>query len=354
MVALLDGYLTVASGPGPGGHSARHGEASSLCAIALPAHLARGTSHCVRQQSAIASLALLAAAAGFVVAPGIRSGTLLAPWTATGAVQAAEAAGPGSNAGSNAGPGAGSIDRSNPPDGLDAPVGALDPASLTGYAWPLKGARLTQPFAPSPYGTWLVDGQLFHDGLDLATFCGDHVLAAHDGVVLAAGRSYDDQLGWVGGTLDAYNARLDAKKLRTALPIVIVIDDGNGYRSIYAHFSQVIVKAGDTVKAGQMVGYEGRSGNASGCHVHYGLFSPAETATFSTEPTTIAHMLLPPAEIARIDPLLVLPAEGRPADAPAPLASLPVLPTVDDWAEAARASAEASAAAEATAVQSRR
>jgi murein DD-endopeptidase MepM/ murein hydrolase activator NlpD len=326
----------------------------------LLAYLTRGTSHCVRQQSAIASLTLIAAAAGFVVLPAIRSGTLLAP--GSGEVQAAEAAGPGferagpdgDGAGLDDGDGSGSVDRTNAPDELDAAGGATDPASLTGYAWPVKGTRLTQPFGPSAYGTWLVDGATFHDGLDLATFCGDHVLAAHDGVVLAAGRYYDDQLGWVGGTLDAYNARLDAKKLRTSLPIVIVIDDGNGYRSIYAHFSQVIVKAGDTVKAGQMIGYEGRSGNASGCHVHYGLFSPAETATFSTEPTTVAHMLLPPAEIARIDPLRVLPADGRPADAPAPLVSLPVLPTVDDWAEvaeaSARASAEASAAAQASAI----
>jgi murein DD-endopeptidase MepM/ murein hydrolase activator NlpD len=33
-----------------------------------------------------------------------------------------------------------------------------------------------------------VEGTTFHDGIDLATFCGDRVVAAHDGIVLAAGR----------------------------------------------------------------------------------------------------------------------------------------------------------------------
>ena len=67
------------------------------------------------------------------------------------------------------------------------------------------------------------------------------------------------------------------------LPIVIVIDDGDGYRSIYAHFSKVVVKRGDVVKAGDFLGYEGMTGHASGCHLHYGLFSPLETATFGMD-----------------------------------------------------------------------
>ena len=68
------------------------------------------------------------------------------------------------------------------------------------------------------------------------------------------------------------------------LPIVVVIDDGNGYRSIYAHFGKITVKTGQTVKAGDLLGYEGRTGHASGCHLHYGLFSPFETASFAIDP----------------------------------------------------------------------
>ncbi len=162
-----------------------------------------------------------------------------------------------------------------------------------------------------------MDGELFHDGMDLATFCGDHVVAAHDGVVLAAGRHYDALMGWVGD-LQPYLDRLDKKKLYSTLPIIVVVDDGNGYRSMYAHFSKVVVKKGQTIKAGDFLGYEGMTGRASGCHLHYGLFSPLETATFGMDPKVAKHMKLPLAEIARVDPLLVLPERPKPTKAPSP------------------------------------
>ena len=87
----------------------------------------------------------------------------------------------------------------------------------------------------------------------------------------------------------------------------MVIDDGNGYRSMYAHFHDVTVKAGQHVRAGDLIGHEGATGHASGCHVHYGLFSPYETALFGVRADIIRRMKVPKHEIARIDPLLVLP-----------------------------------------------
>ncbi|HKG19986.1 MAG TPA: M23 family metallopeptidase [Candidatus Limnocylindrales bacterium] len=180
------------------------------------------------------------------------------------------------------------------------------PADLTGYVWPLKRGRITLPFKDIPGGTRIRDGKLMHDGLDMATFCGDRVNAAHDGVVLAAGRHFDEFVGWIGD-LGPYYRILDRKQLWDDLPLVVVIDDGNGYRSIYAHFSKVSVRAGDVVKAGQRIGFEGATGHASGCHVHYGLFSPLETDTFGVRKDILKRLRLPKLEIARIDPLLVLP-----------------------------------------------
>ncbi|HET7471697.1 MAG TPA: M23 family metallopeptidase, partial [Candidatus Limnocylindrales bacterium] len=92
-----------------------------------------------------------------------------------------------------------------------------------------------------------------------------------------------------------------------ALPIVVVIDDGNGYRSVYAHFREIRVKVGQRVRAGQLLGFEGATGHASGCHLHYGLFSPYETKRFGLRDDIRRQMRLPYWEIARIDPLLVLP-----------------------------------------------
>ena len=113
-------------------------------------------------------------------------------------------------------------------------------------------------------------------------------------------------MGWIGD-LKPYYRRLNKKDLWDTLPIAVVIDDGNGYRSIYAHFSKVRVKAGDVVKAGQLIGWEGDTGRASGCHLHYGLFSPYETKRFGLHPDTAKRMKLPRWEVARVNPLLVLP-----------------------------------------------
>jgi murein DD-endopeptidase MepM/ murein hydrolase activator NlpD len=186
-----------------------------------------------------------------------------------------------------------------------APVPTEGPM-LPGYVWPLAGPTITLPFGPSNWGEFIVDGRHFHDGIDMATFCGDNVMAAHDGTVLAASRQYDDFMGWTTDLAPYYHL-LDTKKWWDSLPIVIVIDDGDGYRTVYAHESKVTVKPGQKVKAGDVIGYEGATGNASGCHVHFGLFSTSEAATFQLDPAIVARDSMPAYEVARTNPMLVLP-----------------------------------------------
>jgi murein DD-endopeptidase MepM/ murein hydrolase activator NlpD len=199
---------------------------------------------------------------------------------------------------------------------IPAPVGRVSsaglsgpaaPESLTGYVWPLPNARFTQAFGPSELGTLLVDGQLFHDGIDLASWCGAPIRAAHSGTVLASGRLYSEWIGW-RGDLTAYNDRITRRHLLHELPIVIVIDDGNGYRSVYVHLSRVRVFEGDTVEAGQIIGAEGATGGATGCHLHYTVFSPAERSSFFLDQATADRRLLPTSIVARVDPLRVLPS----------------------------------------------
>ena len=188
---------------------------------------------------------------------------------------------------------------------ITAPV-PIPPQDLTGYVWPLVNANVTLPFGPTSWGEMIVDGQRFHDGLDISTGCGPAVLAAHDGVVLAAGRQYDDFVGWEG-SLTRYYDWLTQHKFWNTVPIVVVIDDGNGYRSIYAHESSVTVQPGQHVNAGDRIGYEGMTGLATGCHLHYSLYSPLETKMFALDPGVVERDQMPAAEIARVDPLLVLP-----------------------------------------------
>jgi murein DD-endopeptidase MepM/ murein hydrolase activator NlpD len=187
----------------------------------------------------------------------------------------------------------------------DGPTPA-DPATLTGYRWPLTNGFITSPFGPSPFGALLVKGERFHDGLDIASFCGDTVVAAHDGRVVAAGRRFDPWIGWIG-SLGPHTRRMDALDKWAELPITVIIDDGNGYRSIYAHLNAVSVKPGERIRAGHQIGWEGKTGFATGCHVHYGLFSTFETKRFELRPDVHLRTKYPRFEIARIDPLLVLP-----------------------------------------------
>jgi probable blue pigment (indigoidine) exporter len=189
---------------------------------------------------------------------------------------------------------------------------APDPRSLGGYIWPLPHGRVTNTFGPSWWSDTALDGQRFHDGLDLATFCGDRIVAAHDGIVMAVGRKVDPWMGWIG-SLEPSRRHRDSLRLWGQLPIVIVIDDGNGYRSIYAHFNATAVTVGQRIRAGGFLGWEGRTGFASGCHLHYGLFSPFETATMELRADVAKRTKLPSHEIARIDPLIVLPGRAGPA-----------------------------------------
>jgi murein DD-endopeptidase MepM/ murein hydrolase activator NlpD len=177
---------------------------------------------------------------------------------------------------------------------------------LDGYHWPLTNARITNGFGSGRPSSFSLDGEPFHDGIDIASFCGARITAAHDGVVLGAGRRTQGLMGWVGD-LTAFRAKLDAEDAWGTQAITVVIDDGNGYRSIYAHLGVATVEKGDHVEAGDLIGWEGASGNATGCHLHYAIFNPDETATLALDPKIAKKNKLPPFEIARIDPLSVLP-----------------------------------------------
>jgi murein DD-endopeptidase MepM/ murein hydrolase activator NlpD len=84
-----------------------------------------------------------------------------------------------------------------------------------------------------------------HTGVDIIADVGNSVYAAGDGVVRFAGR-----------TQGGYG-------------IVVEVDHGYGYSSLYAHLSSVYVRPGRTVKRGELIAKSGRSGLVSGPHLHY-------------------------------------------------------------------------------------
>jgi len=187
------------------------------------------------------------------------------------------------------------------------PAHSVDPGQLTGYIWPVNHALITTRFAPeapTAGGFVMIDGVSYHDGVDLATHCNDKVRAAHDGTVLYAGRDFDPYLGYQGDASAIY-ARLQRLGRTNQQAIVIVIDDGNGYRSEYVHLSAANAQAGAVVKAGDVIGLEGETGFASGCHLHYTLIR----MDGPWQPV-VARLLpfgYPPLVRERINPLDVLP-----------------------------------------------
>lgn len=107
--------------------------------------------------------------------------------------------------------------------------------------WPLdEPIRITGGFG-ADYGTYL------HRGIDMGVQTGVAVYAPGDGVVY----NFPDQAGGFG----------------TAVVIQHPVEDWP--YSIYAHLSSKVVRAGDVVKVGQLIGYSGNTGQSSGPHLHW-------------------------------------------------------------------------------------
>jgi len=85
----------------------------------------------------------------------------------------------------------------------------------------------------------------FHAGLDFTAPQGTPIYATADGVVKTAG--FSD--GGYGNH--------------------VVINHGYGYETLYGHMYRVKVRAGKTVKRGDLIGYVGNTGKSTGPHCHY-------------------------------------------------------------------------------------
>jgi murein DD-endopeptidase MepM/ murein hydrolase activator NlpD len=199
-----------------------------------------------------------------------------------------------------------------PTTALDATASAAptepatkNPEQLNGYRWPIRrSGRITSFFDYRDEGFLSVNGKRVHEGLDMTTDCGDEIWAAHSGKVLAAGRRFGPFMGF-NASLDAFYQRLQRKGSMSDLPIVVVIDDGNGYRSAYVHLESASVEPGDRVKAGQVIGRMGKTGNASGCHLHYELIR-MDGGWMQVAKQRVKEDRYPTAVRERIDPLRVL------------------------------------------------
>lgn len=107
------------------------------------------------------------------------------------------------------------------------------------FDWPVDQARLSRGFA--------IGGRKSHWGLDLANKKGTSILAAERGVVIYTGKGFSGY-----GNL-------------------IVIEHNDEWATLYAHLDEIDVKEGEQVTRGQSIGKMGRTGHASGVHLHFEL-----------------------------------------------------------------------------------
>lgn len=70
----------------------------------------------------------------------------------------------------------------------------------------------------------------------------------------------------------AYDGIVITNSTRSEEGNYLVIKQTNGYYILYAHLSKPLVSTGDTVKKGQLIGIMGRTGNATGIHLHFSVW----------------------------------------------------------------------------------
>jgi len=104
------------------------------------------------------------------------------------------------------------------------------------FDWPLDEARLTRGFFL---------GRRSHWGVDLANDKGTPILASERGMVIYTGRGFRGY-----GNL-------------------IVIEHNAQWATLYSHLDKILIKEGQTVEQGQKIATMGRTGRASGVHLHF-------------------------------------------------------------------------------------
>lgn len=112
----------------------------------------------------------------------------------------------------------------------------------------LAGSPVTQGYISSSYGRRIdpfSGEQAWHQGIDFATGReGIEIQTVAAGVVTFAGE-------------------------RSGYGLMVKVNHGNGYETLYAHDKEVLVQPGDIVKKGQIIALSGNSGRSTGPHLHF-------------------------------------------------------------------------------------
>lgn len=136
------------------------------------------------------------------------------------------------------------------PDGRppeEVPIAPIQVRTQTILSTPFAGGtgRLTWP----TNGIITQNYAWYHNGVDIANSVGTPVLAADSGRVVSV-------------LIENYGYGHH-----------IIVDHGNGMRTLYGHLSGILVNVGDNVSRGQQIGLMGSTGRSTGSHLHFTVFS---------------------------------------------------------------------------------
>lgn len=106
-------------------------------------------------------------------------------------------------------------------------------------AWPVENIQISQNYRPRRNRK--------HQGVDLRGARGTKILAAHRGRVIYTGNGFR-----------GYGK-------------MVMIEHGSKWASLYAHLNRIDVRQGDYVEMGEVIGRMGRTGRATGVHLHFEL-----------------------------------------------------------------------------------
>ena len=120
-----------------------------------------------------------------------------------------------------------------------------NPPSNATWITPVSGYTITSAFGMRIHPVYKY--ALMHNGIDMACPQGTPIYATRAGTVTTA--SY--QAGGAG--------------------YYVSIDHGDGFSSIYMHMTNYVVSSGQSVAAGQLIGYVGSTGVSTGPHLHFGV-----------------------------------------------------------------------------------
>lgn len=155
------------------------------------------------------------------------------------------------------------------------------PADPAVYVWPVAGYGVSTKFA------FNTNEGTMHRGVDIAAPQGTDIVAVRDGTVMGM------EIPWSYGN-------------------AVQIDHGDGTVSLYAHCSDLLVQAGEYVRAGQVIAHVGSTGNVTGCCCHLEIIQndvPIDPEPLFNIPQT-SQQGMPSTDAASGAPLSFIPGMG--------------------------------------------